>query len=557
MKKPILLFVLLLSFLVAGCDPTVRITSPQDGDSFEIGETITFSCSARDFEDGDLSGEAIVWTSSIDGKIGTGAEFATDSLSPGEHVITVTATDSAGGYTTHEITIMIGGDNATTTTTTTPDNATTTTVPNTVTATYYVSPDGSDSNPGTEAEPWKTIQKAADTLVAGEMVYIKTGTYAEKVTPVNSGTFGSSIIYAAYPGDTVTIDGKGILLSTDDMDSLFFISGRSYIKISGLRIINAGPNDNNAGIMVLSSDHITIEKNYTYNTVSSGIGVWDSNAVVIDGNEVELACNDGQQESISIAGSYNFDVKNNTVHDNGPGTNGGEGIDAKDGSHNGAIHNNHVYNMNNKLGIYVDSWDKHTYNIDVYANIVHDVKNADGFTVASESGGLLENIHIYNNIAYNNENNGITVSKNGDTIYKHPIKNIYIINNTFYGNGTSTWGGGISVENPDASQVVIKNNICSRNLFFQIQVEVSIQGLGIDHNLIDGFRDYDSETRGDDYVERDPLFVNAAQGNFHLQKNSPAIDKGSADSAPSFDYDNSSRPQGQGYDIGAFEYGGD
>ena len=86
---------------------------------------------------------------------------------------------------------------------------------------------------------------------------------------------------------------------------------------------------------------------------------------------------------------------------------------------------------------------------------------------------------------------------------------------------------------------------------------MSIQGLGIDHNLIDGFRDYDSETRGDDYVERDPLFVNAAQGNFHLQKNSPAIDKGSADSAPSFDYDNSSRPQGQGYDIGAFEYGGD
>ena len=43
-------------------------------------------------------------------------------------------------------------------------------------AEYYVSKSGSDSNPGTEAQPWETIQKAAKTLLAGDTVYIKTGT---------------------------------------------------------------------------------------------------------------------------------------------------------------------------------------------------------------------------------------------------------------------------------------------------------------------------------------------------------------------------------------------
>ena len=43
-------------------------------------------------------------------------------------------------------------------------------------AIYYVTPDGDDANPGTESQPWRTIQKAADTLVAGDTVYIRAGT---------------------------------------------------------------------------------------------------------------------------------------------------------------------------------------------------------------------------------------------------------------------------------------------------------------------------------------------------------------------------------------------
>jgi hypothetical protein len=73
---------------------------------------------------------------------------------------------------------------------------------------YYVAQSGgSDSNPGTLASPWATIQKAANTMVAGDTTYIETGTYRETVTPAHSGTNGNPITYAAYNGETVTVSG--------------------------------------------------------------------------------------------------------------------------------------------------------------------------------------------------------------------------------------------------------------------------------------------------------------------------------------------------------------
>jgi len=42
---------------------------------------------------------------------------------------------------------------------------------------YYVAPDGRDDNPGTLARPWRTIQHVADTLAAGDTVYIWARTY--------------------------------------------------------------------------------------------------------------------------------------------------------------------------------------------------------------------------------------------------------------------------------------------------------------------------------------------------------------------------------------------
>ena len=412
--------------------------------------------------------------------------------------------------------------------------------------TYYVdASNGNDSNQGTEAQPWLTIQKAANTLIAGDTVFIKTGIYNEIVTPQNSGTSGNYIVYLAYPGDTVTIDGTDIPLP--EWSGVFEIYLDNYIKVSGLRVINS----DDTGILIWESSHIIIEKNYTYNTYSSGIASWYSSNIIINDNEVELACNDGLQECITVAGTDTFEISNNHVYNGGPGTNGGEGIDAKDGSSNGKIYKNYVHDMDmSRLGIYVDAWDKHTYNIDVYQNIVHHC--AHGIIVASEAGGFLENVRIYNNIAYNNEEVGIWIA-NWSLASEQPMKDIEVINNTLYNNGNE-WGGGINVMNSDAENVVIRNNICSQNLSFQIVIEDTPQNLIVDHNLIDGYMGYFGEIYGSDSVVGNPMFVNFSGADFHLLESSPAIDNGSSIDAPNDDFYGNSRPQGTGYDIGAYEY---
>jgi len=417
-------------------------------------------------------------------------------------------------------------------------------------ATYFVSPAGNNSNPGTLQYPWLTVTKAAQTLVAGDTVFVRQGTYNERVQPVNSGTDNNYVVYASYPGELAVIDGNGI--SIPAWEGLFELYQDNYIVIYGLRIINSDA----AGILCESSDNLVIMNNQTYNTVSSGIGVWDSKNILIDSNEVELACNDGEQECISVAMTDSFEICYNHVHHNGPGSNGGEGIDAKDGASNGLIHHNIVHDLT-RLGIYVDAWDKHTYNIEVYNNVVYNC-SAYGFVVASEAGGLLENVKIYNNLAYNNRYVGISITGHGLPVPNHPIHNIIIINNTVYKNGwiSSGWGGGINIEeSADVENIIIRNNICSKNLSFQIADEVGVsQYLTVDYNLIDGFMGYPGEMYGSDSVVGDPLFVDTIIYNLHITENSPAVDVASSVFAPVFDYDGNPRPSGSGYDIGAYEY---
>jgi hypothetical protein len=419
---------------------------------------------------------------------------------------------------------------------------------------YYVAVGGNDSGPGTETRPWRTIQKAADTLTAGDTVYIRTGTYPEQVIPQNAGSAGNYITYVSYPGETATIDGASITLP-DYETGLFVVEDIGYIKVSGLRIRNAGPNENNAGIYVDNAHHVIVEHNYTYNTVSSGIGVWDCSNVTIDGNEVRLACNDGEQEDITVSGTNTFEVRNNHIHDGGPGTNGGEGITIKGGATNGKVYGNHVHGLTDgqRTGIYIDAWGTEaTSNLEVYQNTIHHCEA--GITLASEDGGLVQNVRVYNNIVYGNHSNGLEIGYWGEPgVGSRPVEHIEFVSNTAYNNGLEGWGAGFYNANPDVHDIVVRNNIFSQNAAAQI-INESTASLTVDHNLIDGTQADAYAIYGADYVLGDPLFVDAAWSDFHLQENSPAIDAGSSVEAPSSDFDGNPRPNGSGFDVGAYEY---
>jgi len=299
---------------------------------------------------------------------------------------------------------------------------------------YYInSTTGDDTNIGNKSQPWKTIQKAANTLVAGDTAYIMAGNYvpAQRIEPINSGTSNNYINYIAYPGDEhlVIIDGTNIPLT--NWYGVISISSKEYIRISGLKIINSSY----AGIFIEESSNIILENNHTYQTYSSGISAWSSSKITIDNNEIKRACwpTDGNQECISVSGSDRVIVTNNYVSDGGSigFGGGGEGIDIKDGCSNTIVSDNIIHDIAS-VGIYVDAYENNQSNIHVYNNIIHNISGV-GISVASEEGGNLENVIINNNTVYNCDDRCLVVHWTNKPDYL--IRNIYVLHNTFFNNG--------------------------------------------------------------------------------------------------------------------------
>ncbi len=116
--------------LLSGCDGALQVTinTPKNGTSFTAGEVVAFSGSATDSTGAAVEGSSLAWSSSIDGKIGTGNSCTKGDLSEGSHFITLSAAGTNGRNGSASIRIFIENGTASVITTTV-SGATTTTPP--------------------------------------------------------------------------------------------------------------------------------------------------------------------------------------------------------------------------------------------------------------------------------------------------------------------------------------------------------------------------------------------------------------------------------------------
>lgn len=407
---------------------------------------------------------------------------------------------------------------------------------------YHVSPTGDDASDGSRAKPWKTIQKAADMMKAGDRVIIAPGVYHERITAKASGQAGAFISYIGTAG--AAIDGLGL-----PPRGVFDTNAQSYLNISGLRVQNGLPHG--IGIFVNGSKNVRVERCHTSDTSDSGIHVDYSSHIFVLSNEVEKACLTGGEESVSIKRSEYCEVNNNEIHHTKH-----EGIDVKEGARHVRVVGNHVHHVE-RQGLYADAWNVPTFDIRFFNNVVHDC--GFGFMLSSERAGLLSDVWFCNNVVYNNAGPGMGVAAWGEEFVTPATvqitkKDLYFINNTIVGNGQpdSLWGGGMYFETAKVDNIVVKNNILSGNAGAPI---VSREGKRppnaiLMNNLV--FGEGNSDQPGVGNVQGDPLFVDAAKGDFRLKTGSPAIDAGALGTVPI--HDKAGRLRDARPDIGALEY---
>ncbi|MEI2580507.1 right-handed parallel beta-helix repeat-containing protein [Scytonema sp. PRP1] len=455
---------------------------------------------------------------------------------------------------------------------------------------YYVSPDGSDTNPGTSDKPWKSINYAVgekSAIKPGDTILVQPGTYTELVTLGKSGNSEGNITLKANGNVTVRdpdpIEGgfrEGVIQSV----------GKGHWVIDGFRIEDTSW----AGISLRDSNDITVQNNHTYNTGSSGIiampdsyfeggeaEVTSKNIKVLN-NTVEKAnarwkggsgdnsISDplGTQESLSIWGVDGFEVANNTVKD---GTR--EGIDIKTGSRNGSVHGNYITGQASISGtyqgyqggpaLYIEGNRSNSFNIDVYNNVVTG-NVADGIVVADEvtDKGDLSNVRVYNNLVYGNGLQGVNPGRG--IVVTSNVRNVEIVNNTVANNvqaldidGTGYFAGGYK-----PTDVLVRNNIFADSTYRNALIE-DAGNVTLDRNLFtdkyeklyEGGTGIDNLNANNNTKVASVGFVNPGGNDYRLTSGSAAINAGSSDIGQYAQRDKNGvqRPQGAGVDIGAYE----
>lgn len=370
---------------------------------------------------------------------------------------------------------------------------------------FYVAATGNDSANGSSESPWRTWQKAANTMVAGDTTIVRDGAYEEdQVVFSTSGTLNNPITLEAEHQWLAKLE------STSGSEPAIYIQA-SYITIKDVRIGVSVKNVRPAGYVSKNgSGFCWPQRQPTPASPSSGYVGCRFTGVLIEAtpdrdtgiksaqdfsiiensfihNEVELFKN---QESI---------VRNNTIDTGGPN---GTYLVNKGGVRNAKIYNNVVHmNKGGAVGIYAGGCTGDAFFFDTAAKIEsYNLAIFNNVILAESSGNTAltfrsdSNSTFFNNVIIG-DMNPLNMTRSCATSAPANM-NPTVLNTIFKGTGTTAITGGLTVFS--GTKTINYNN------FFGYRSGVPLQA-----NAVTG----------------DPLFVDQTS-DWHLQAGSPAIRAG-------------------------------
>jgi hypothetical protein len=417
--------------------------------------------------------------------------------------------------------------------------ATRTASPTPVKTTYYVAPGGDDGNPGTEGAPWRTLQKAGDSTTAGTDVVVLPGTY-DGFRPRTSGRAGAPIRFLARPGAVITAPGP----ANANGDNIW-IRNVEYIVLDGFEsrgapragiAVQGEPDANVAGVVVRNC--------FCHDNGRWGIFTSFARDLLIENNETSFS---RDEHGIYVSNSGDrVVVRGNHAHDNAragiqlnadPAQQGDDPTDPQGD------------------GIIEDAL--------IEGNRIHDngVVGGAGINLASVRSSL-----VRNNLLYDNHASGIAGWDDDEGSNQYGTRDNRFIGNTIV--QASDGRFALSLIHGSINNVVENNILLHRGSRGSLVVDPSSrEGLRSDYNVVvDVFSDDENffgfaawRALGFDansiVATAAALFADETADDYRLSATSPAVDRGAPRADLPADFAGRRRPQGAGFDIGAYEFG--